>query len=201
MLLDLCPADFQSQILWGLVFLEQIPGQGWQYAWYGALNSTLLRTSIFVLSLLLVGCHAWVCFRPDCISASLTLLDVPVSSYLYLEKSCLLVFTLFSEEIALHVVATLVYSWKEVSSGSSCSIFPPPSWLGVGQSCLSPSVGSDPILVQFSKLLWCCFRVVLYMCHLGLVWYSGSDINLISSIVKTFIVVLSVFSVLKELGG
>ncbi|XP_072700426.1 coiled-coil domain-containing protein 138 isoform X3 [Canis lupus baileyi] len=29
------------------------------------------------------------------------------------EKSCLLVFTLFSEEIALHVVATLVYSWKE----------------------------------------------------------------------------------------
>lgn len=88
-----------------------------------SMNPLLFREKIqIVRSLLIVGCHTGWCggCSGDFISASPTHLTVAISPFVVRELFRL--FSGLSEGIVPHVVADSVYSWEEVSSGSSWTI-------------------------------------------------------------------------------
>lgn len=114
---ELSPDGFQSQTLWGLIFLVQIPRAGGAHcrAWTSPSSG---RTSTPQISLLLMVCCAGV------LIPTMAQPLAPFLMWLFLlifscGRAVLLVFRLFLEKVTQCVVAAVVCLGEEVSSGSS----------------------------------------------------------------------------------
>lgn len=84
---DLSPTDYQSQVLWGLIFPVQIPRQRVPDMELEPLTSQGGPWCLWYPSPLWVTTPTFG-FQPDCVTAPPAFLNVAFSLYLWLRKSC-----------------------------------------------------------------------------------------------------------------